>query len=138
MEEGQPVTDTTEILVTIPAQSRFVALVRVTAASLAAELDFTVDEIADVRVGADELTSLLIEWAEDRGRATVTLRYVLSDNCLEMEGDAGPTEGQPGSEPVSPDSLGLDHITEQILATVVDSHVIGGGYGRIVKRRADR
>ena len=45
-------TEKTEITVTIPADSRFVALVRVMAASLAAELDFTMDEIADVRAEA--------------------------------------------------------------------------------------
>ena len=37
-----------EIQVVIPAESRFVALTRVAAASLAADLDFTVDEIEDL------------------------------------------------------------------------------------------
>lgn len=129
-------SDKTEILVTIPADSRFVALVRVTAASLAAELDFTVDEIADMRVGADELTALLIEWAEDNGRETIQLRYRLTENCLELEGDAGPGGVGAGAEPVGPDDQGLDHITEQILAAVVDTYVIDKGYGRILKRKA--
>lgn len=129
-------SDKTEILVTIPADSRFVALVRVTAASLAAELDFTLDEIADVRVGADELTALLIEWAEDHGRETVNLRYRLTENCLELEGDAGPGNGEPGAEPAGPSVPELDHITEQILSAVVDTYVIDKGYGRILKRKA--
>ncbi len=129
-------SDKTEILVTIPAHSRFVALVRVTAASLAAELDFTVDEIADVRVGADELTALLIEWAEDHGRETIQLRYLLTDDCLELEGDAGPGDALGGAEPVSLGD-GLDHITEQILSAVVDTYVIDKGYGRILKRRSN-
>lgn len=130
-------SDKTEILVTIPAHSRFVALVRVTAASLAAELDFTVDEIADVRVGADELTALLIEWAEDNGQETIQLRYRLTENCLELEGDAGPgNHAGAGAEPVGHDNQGLDHITEQILAAVVDTYEIDKGYGRILKRKA--
>ena len=134
-------TETTEITVTIPALSRFVALVRVTAASLASELDFTVDEIADVRVGADELTSLLIEWAEDHSRPSISLRFQLADACLELEGTVSPADSPSGSEgvgaePVGDGIPGLDEITEQILAAVVDSHHIRAGSGRIVKRRS--
>lgn len=126
--------DKTEITVTIPAQSRFVALVRVTAASLAAELDFTVDEIADVRVGADELTALLIEWAEDHDRSTITLSYRLTEDCLELEGTAA---AGPGAEPVGGmERQSLDNITEQILSAVVDGYAIEEGWGRIIKRRS--
>jgi anti-sigma regulatory factor (Ser/Thr protein kinase) len=122
----------TEISVTIPAHSRFVALTRVIAASLAAELDFTIDEIADIRVGADELTSLLIEWAEDHDIGAVEIRYCLSGHTLEIEAAVGSGEaGEP-----RPEAQTLDSITKQILAAVVDSFEIEGGRGRIVKHRA--
>jgi anti-sigma regulatory factor (Ser/Thr protein kinase) len=124
-------TDKTEITVMIPASSRFVALARVTAASLAAELDFTVEEIDDITMGADEATSLAVEWAEDLGADMVRLRYRLSGDTLELEAEVV-VEGQPTFAPVQP----LDEITRQILDAVVDSFDIGSGCVRIVKSRA--
>lgn len=125
-------TDKSEIVVTIPAQSRFVALTRVTAASLASELDFTIDEIADMRVGADELTSLMIEWAEDHGLGTVEIRYRMTDDSLQIEAGAGSVDGAARSA----DPPVLDEITRQILDSVVDSFELGIGVGWILKRRA--
>jgi len=123
--------DKTEITVTIPASSRFVALARVTAASLAAELDFTVDEISDVTVAADEVTSLVIEWAEDNEIPLVQLRYQLRDDTLEMEAAV-----ETATLTASQEMLVLDDITRQILAAVVDAFDIREGCGRILKRRA--
>jgi anti-sigma regulatory factor (Ser/Thr protein kinase) len=127
------VTDKTEITVLIPAQSRFVALARVTAASLAAELDFTLDEIADFRVGADELTSLLMEWAEDHGVDTLEIRYRLTEDTVEMEAAAQPLDDDSGA---ADGPQALDEITRQILAAVVDTYEIRAGCGWILKRRA--
>ncbi len=123
--------DKTEITVTIPANSRFVALARVTAASLAAELDFTVDEISDVTVAADEVTSLVIEWAEDNEIPIVQLRYQLRDDTLEMEAAV-----ETANLTASQEMLVLDDITRQILSAVVDAFDIREGCGRILKRRA--
>lgn len=123
--------DKTEITVTIPANSRFVALARVTAASLAAELDFTVDEISDVTVAADEVTSLVIEWAEDNEIPLVQLRYQLRDDTLEMEAAV-----ETANLTASQEMLVLDDITRQILSAVVDAFDIREGCGRILKRRS--
>lgn len=123
--------DKTEITVTIPASSRFVALARVTAASLAAELDFTVDEISDVTVAADEVTSLVIEWAEDNEIPIVQLRYLLRDDTLEMEAAV-----ETANLTASQEMLVLDDITRQILSAVVDAFDVREGCGRILKRRS--
>ncbi|MEZ5410094.1 MAG: hypothetical protein R2761_18840 [Acidimicrobiales bacterium] len=125
------IIDKTEITVTIPANSRFVALARVTAASLAAELDFTVDEISDVTVAADEVTSLVIEWAEDNEIPLIQLRYQLRDDTLEMEAAV-----ETATLTASQEMLVLDDITRQILGAVVDAFDIREGCGRILKRRA--
>ncbi len=123
--------DKTEITVTIPANSRFVALARVTAASLAAELDFTVDEISDVTVAADEVTSLVIEWAEDNEIPLVQLRYQIRDDTLEMEAAV-----ETATLTASQEMLVLDDITRQILSAVVDAFDIREGCGRVLKRKS--
>lgn len=122
--------DESEIVVTIPADTRFVALARVTAASLAAELDFGVDLIEDLRVGADELIAHLVEWAEDQGSAQIVMRYRLNGDRVELHADA-----RSGAEAADSVESPLDALTEQILAAVVDTFDISPGRGHIVKSR---
>jgi anti-sigma regulatory factor (Ser/Thr protein kinase) len=124
------VTDQPEIKLAIPASSRFVALTRVAAASLAAELDFSVDEIEEIRIAADELTTLIVEWAEDHGLPTVELRYVPANGSLRVEATAGGIRAAGQHE-----RLELDEITRQILGGVVDDYEIGLGNGWILKHR---
>lgn len=124
-----------EITVTMPAESRFVALARVTAAGLAAEMDFGVTDIEDLRTGANELVAILVEWAEDHGCDHVDLTFRLDAERVELDAvvptdapiGAG-TRTQPAEEP-------LDELSRRILTAVVDEHDIGWGRGRIVKRR---
>ncbi len=123
--------ESADISVTIPVDSRFVALARVTAASLAAELDFTIDEIEELRVGANELVSLLIEWAEDNAGEEIELRYHLSADRLDIAGEVQPRASEVEPEPTDP-------LTRQILGAVVDEYEIAGGQGRIAKSRMRR
>lgn len=117
------------ISMTLPAESRFVATVRVTTASLAAELDFTVDEIEELRVGVNELMALAVEWVEDHGGDTVALEFRIEADALHVEASAGGASDSAGEH----DSL--DVLTAQILSGVVDEHEVLGGWGRITKRR---
>lgn len=47
----------------VPALSAYVSVLRTTAAALAARLDFTIDEIEDLRIGVDEASALLLHQA---------------------------------------------------------------------------
>lgn len=116
-----------EITITIPAESRFAALARVLASSLAAELDYTVDDIDDLRVGANELVAFLIEAAEDNAVGVVELVFRWTDAGIAVEGAVPGVER--GSDEV------LDSLTGQILSAVVDEHDVSGTAGRIVKHR---
>ncbi len=121
---------TTEIRVTFPAESRFVSTARVTAAGLAAELEFPVDRIDELRVAVNELFVLLIEWAEDAEAARVTLSFAIVDGDLEVRGELVDAEA---TEALDPE---LDRLTEMILAGVTDGHEVGLGYGWFLKRRS--
>ncbi len=138
-----------EIIMTMPAESRFVATARVTAASLAAELDFAVDRIEALQAGANELVSLLIEWADDHGGDRIELTYGASADSLSITARVldpagtrsaadGPEADAPEAEdPDADDPVGaLDDLTRQILDAVVDEFDFGPGRGRIVKLRA--
>ncbi len=126
-----------EITMTLPADSRFVATARVTVASLAAELDFGVDRIEALQAGANELVSLLIEWADDHGGDRIELTYHAAPDALSVDGRVLDAAGQPVADPSGAGADDpLDDLTRQILAAVVDEFDLGAGYGRIVKLRA--
>jgi serine/threonine-protein kinase RsbW len=52
------------VSVRLPASAAYLAVLRTTTASLAARLDFTIDEIEDLRIAVDEASCLLLADAE--------------------------------------------------------------------------
>jgi serine/threonine-protein kinase RsbW len=59
-------TEDQEVLVAVPADATYVAVLRTTTAVLAARLEFSIDEIEDLRIVVDEAASLLIAKAAPR------------------------------------------------------------------------
>ncbi len=75
----------------LPAEGAYAAVVRTTAAGLAARLDFTIDDIEDLRIAIGEATALAIPEADPdtdlvacfffgTGAMTVTLETEAADN----------------------------------------------------------
>lgn len=116
------------ITVTIPSDSRFVALARLTGAGLGAELDFDVDTIEDLRMATNELVAVIVEWAADNGVDTVTLTFTLEGDALDLHASGG--DAPAGAAPVE-----LDPLTEQILSSVADGYELGPTWGRLRKTR---
>ena len=65
-----------DIDITVPADGAYLSVLRIAAAGLAARLDFTLDDIEDLRVAVDEACSILLAQASD-GR----LRCTFSPSC---------------------------------------------------------
>jgi serine/threonine-protein kinase RsbW len=89
----------------IPAHSSLLRVARVAAASLAAELPFTVQDIEDLRIAVDEMSAAAIEGCGPEAVLRLTLRVV--DDQVEVHGlveGAGP---MPSLHPVAADLLGL-------------------------------
>jgi serine/threonine-protein kinase RsbW len=63
-----------EVLVRVPADPTYVAVLRTTTAVLAARLDFSVDEIEDLRILVDEAAALLIAKAVEEAALECRLR----------------------------------------------------------------
>ena len=97
----------TEITLVVPALPQMVSVVRTSAASLAAEVDFTLDDIDNVRIAVNEMVSILVESEPTDGRITV----VIGLNSIE---EFTMTASVLGSkyEPV------LDPLSRQIVAAV--------------------
>jgi serine/threonine-protein kinase RsbW len=68
------------VQVRLPADSAYLSVLRTATAGLAARLDFTLDEIEDLRIAVDEACAMLLPQAVSDGDLTCT--FQLTDNAL--------------------------------------------------------
>lgn len=123
---------TSEITMTFPAESRFISTARLAAASIAAELDFSVDEIEALTMGANELFAILLDLAEEADASTLAVRYVVPDTA-ESNGEISIIGTLP--EGAIGDDFELDMLAVRILDTVVDRYEVTADSIRLVKKR---
>jgi serine/threonine-protein kinase RsbW len=67
-------TQRAEVTLTVPAESIYLSVVRTAAAGLAARLDFTLDDIEDLRIAVDEACALLLKQARSQTRVRCEFR----------------------------------------------------------------
>jgi serine/threonine-protein kinase RsbW len=101
-------TETVRLM--IPAALEFVRIARLTASAVASRVGFDVEEIEDLRVAVDELSSILVDAASGDELA---LSFTPSANGIEIEGR---TRVDVAHVPE------IDELTRQILAAVVDEY----------------
>ena len=90
---------------TIPADPRLLRIARVTAASLAGDLPFTLQDIEDLRVAVDEAAAAAIDGVD--GGAHLELKLRVEGGALVVHGTvAGAGEG-PELHPVAAELLAL-------------------------------
>ncbi|MCU1351147.1 MAG: putative anti-sigma regulatory factor, serine/threonine protein kinase [Acidimicrobiales bacterium] len=95
----------TPVQLTIPAIPRLLRIARVTAASMAAELPFTLQDIEDLRVAVDEVAAVVIDGCLDTSVLELTMAVdgdrVIIDGLVRGAGDL------PVLHPVARDLLDL-------------------------------
>jgi serine/threonine-protein kinase RsbW len=72
--------DTDIVELSVPTRTAYVSVLRTTAAALAARLDFTLDEIEDLRIAVDEASALLLTQAVPDSQ--LSCRFELTGNEL--------------------------------------------------------
>jgi serine/threonine-protein kinase RsbW len=70
------------VSVRLPANAAYLAVLRTTTASLAAQLDFTLDEIEDLRIAVDETCCLLLAGALPNSELTCT--FEMTDDAIRI------------------------------------------------------
>lgn len=93
----------------LPAESAYVAVLRMTSVGLAARLDFTLDDIEDVRVAVGEACALVLDGASPDGR--LDARYQLGEGTLTVTVSA---------DAVETDSPSQDTFAWQVLSALAD------------------
>lgn len=112
----------------IPASPRFLAAVRLVAASAGADAGLSVDDLDDLRLGVDELVAVMIERAAEGSR--IELDLAVSAEQITV---SGRIDGD-----VRPDPAPLDELTERIVAAVADSYELAARSFRIDKSAVHR
>jgi serine/threonine-protein kinase RsbW len=120
--ELDPTTvDNDQFEVITPLRTRYASTIRMIAASLGADAGFTVDEIDDVRLGLDEVFSML---AERHAGERVRTSFRLDGNALiaTLTLESGPVDVEP------------DELATNILRSVVDQYEFTPGGVTLTKR----
>jgi serine/threonine-protein kinase RsbW len=104
----------------IPADSAYVAVLRTTSAGLAARLDFTLDDIEDLRMAVGEACALVLPSAADG--SDMTCRFYLGDGQLRVAVGVRSTSAAP------PDP---DGFAWQVLTTLADEATSSVGDGHL-------
>jgi serine/threonine-protein kinase RsbW len=77
--------------VRLPADSAYLSVLRTATAGLAARLDFTLDEIEDLRIAVDEACAMLLAQVVDGGE--LACRFELGEDSLLVEVSAPTRRG---------------------------------------------
>jgi serine/threonine-protein kinase RsbW len=110
--EARPDGDVVDVRV--PADGAYVATLRLTAASLAARCDLTIDDIEDLRLAVDEACALLLPHAQ--AGSTMQAEFTLAAGRLEVT----TTVDSPDASAASPDRSGFAWSVLSALASDVD------------------
>lgn len=86
-------TSSDHVELSVPATSAYLAVLRTTAAGLAARLNFTLDDIEDLRIAVDEACALLLPLASDG--AQLTCQFDLDEAVLQVAVSVPSTQGEP-------------------------------------------
>jgi serine/threonine-protein kinase RsbW len=103
--------------ITLPADPGYLALIRTTTAALAARLDFTLDEIEDLRIAIDEACALLL--TDCIPGTTLRCTFELLDDTIEVDVTIASVSG------TGPDETSFAWTVLNALASSVTTHTDG-------------
>lgn len=116
------------VQLSIPAHARMIRFARLTAATLAVDLAFSLEDIEDLRVAVDELSAAVIEGLDDA--TMLDLRFDIQGEDLVIDGEVQGTGPAPALHPVA----------EELIQLIVDAYELtardGSRVFRLVKRRS--
>jgi hypothetical protein len=100
-----------QVIIRIPATTRHVALVRATATTLAALLNFTYDHLTDLHIAIDEVCSRILATSSPRASRLEVL-FTLEENGIRIQAS--------GDSPLKPGEEFLTTWASTILESVTD------------------
>jgi serine/threonine-protein kinase RsbW len=119
------------VLLTVPADGTYLAVLRTATAGLAARLQFALDEIEDLRIAVDEACAMLLAIAT---RDTeLDCRFAVTEDALSVQVTVSTV---PGAQLPAESSFAWKVLTQ--LTTSAQADVVGGQATiRLLSRRAE-
>jgi serine/threonine-protein kinase RsbW len=117
----------------VPASGAWLGVLRTATASLASRLQFTLDEIEDLRIAVDEACAILLALASLE--AVLSCRFIVTENALTVDATV-PTDNPASVRLPTGESFAwqvLSALTDDVAATVEGDQVTI----RLTKRRPD-
>ncbi len=118
--DGSPAAHA-DVELRVPADSAYLSVLRTTAAGLAARLDFTLDDIEDLRMAVGEASSLVFPEADPGADATCEF--------FMRPGELTVSVGVPSARPPTLDE---DSFAWQVLTTLADKATVSTTANRFV------
>ncbi|TNM47196.1 anti-sigma factor [Nocardioides albidus] len=112
-----------EVELRLPADGAYASVLRTLTAGLAARLDFTMDDIEDLRIAVSEAAAMVLDEADPD--AVLECRFELAGNALAL------TITARAQAPSAPD---YESFGWQVLATLADEAAIDAVAGRYAVR----
>ena len=114
---------TAEVALRLPADGAYAAVIRTLTAGLAARLDFTLDDIEDLRIAVSEATAMVLDEADPGADLDCTFRLGTGELSLDLVTTA--------ADPAPPD---YENFGWQVLATLATEASIDHAPGRYAVR----
>jgi serine/threonine-protein kinase RsbW len=116
-----PVTDRPDVELRLPADGAYVSVLRTLTAGLAARLDFTIDDIEDLRIAVGEACALVLPEADPL--SDLTGRFLMAPGRLSV------AVAVSASSPAAPD---YDSFAWQVLTTLASEATMTASGGELV------
>ncbi|KRC56872.1 MULTISPECIES: hypothetical protein [unclassified Nocardioides] len=120
---GPATTDPAEVELRLPADGAYASVLRTLTAGLAARLDFTLDDIEDLRIAVSEAAAMVLDEADEG--TVLDCRFRL------LPGELAITIGAVAQEPAAPD---YESFGWQVLATLAAEAAIDSAPGHYAVR----
>ena len=110
------------IVLTIPANSSYLRLVRLVVASMGADAAFDIEAVEDLRIAADELVTAVLSAAQPE--CSIAVELLLHDGYLSLSAQTvgGETPARLEGATTDDSQLALDPLAAHILSELVDEH----------------
>jgi serine/threonine-protein kinase RsbW len=115
-EESPDASNRADVELRLPADSAYVSVLRTTTAGLAARLDFTIDDIEDLRIAVGEASALVLPEADEG--SDLTCRFHMAPGRLTISVTVSVS---------SPPAIDYDSFGWQVLTTLATEATIESG-----------
>ncbi|GAA2124167.1 anti-sigma factor [Nocardioides bigeumensis] len=122
---GRPDVGRADVELRLPADSAYVSVLRTTTAGLAARLDFTIDDIEDLRIAVGEASALVLPEADEG--SDLVCRFFMSPGRLTVSVTVAAT---------TPHTVDYDSFGWQVLTTLASEAALEPGEGELTVRVA--